>query len=120
TLELREDTIGIVDARLCAALPAGVRTGPGRQRDVLSHGELAEHLALLRREADAEPRDPVRAQARDVAAVELDAAGRRLAEAHHRAEARGLAGAVAPDQADQLAGGDLERHAAQHRAALDV
>jgi hypothetical protein len=39
---------------------------------------------------------------------------------HDAAECRRLAGAVAPDQADQLARRDLERDSAQNAAVLDI
>src|SRR5881397_2254980 len=106
-LEAGEHAIGILDARL-----GGARAGasPGRHCNVLGDGELAEHLAFLRGKADAHARDPVWPKADDVLAVEFDRAGRGLEKAHDGAETRGLAGAVAADQADELAGIDLERH----------
>ena len=63
---------------------------------------------------------PERSQGREAPALEGDRAGQRLAETHDAAERGGLAGAVAPDQADQLALAHLERDAAQDAAALDV
>src|SRR5262249_3103443 len=116
-LEPRKHLVGVGDARRGVA---AVRPRPGRHGDVLGDGELAEHLALLGREADAEARHLEWPATDKVLAVELDRTGRRAAEAHDGAEARGLAGTVAADQADELARLHLERHAAQHRAAIDV
>src|ERR1043166_3062275 len=104
-LESREHAIGILDARLGGAR---ARASPGRHCDVLGDGELAEHLAFFRGEADAHARDPIWPKPGDVLAVEFDRAGRGLKKAHDSAETRGLAGAVAADQADELAGIDLE------------
>ena len=44
----------------------------------------------------------------------------RPAKSHDGAKAGGLSGAVAADQTDEFAGADLECHAAQHAAALDI
>src|SRR5205085_1446902 len=82
--------------------------------------ELAERLAFFRRKADAHAGDPVGAESDNVLVIEPDGAGQRPTESHDGAKARRLAGAVAADQADELAGIDVERHAAQDRAALDV
>src|SRR5262249_62332745 len=75
---------------------------PGGQGDVFRDRQLAEDLALLRREADAKPRDPVRPQPDEVDAVEGDRAGCRLAKTHDGAERRGLAGTVATTEVHPL------------------
>src|SRR5437016_9339404 len=66
-LELRKNAIGLVDPRL--RLPR-VWLRPGRQRDVFRNRELAKNLALLRRKADTEPRDPVWAQPDEIHTLE--------------------------------------------------
>src|SRR5262249_19915033 len=69
---------------------------------------------------DACARDLERPPADDRAAHQLDRARQRRAKAHDGAERRGLAGAVAADQVDDLAGADLERDAAQDAAPLHL
>ena len=80
---------------------------------VLHHREQAEDAAVLRHVADAEPRQAMRRQAGDGGAVEENAALARLHQAHDRLQGRALADAVAAEQADHLAGPDLERDAVQ-------
>src|SRR5215472_7525277 len=116
-LERGEHAVSLLDPR-CGR--PRLRMHPGRQGDVFRNRQLAEHLALLRSEADAEARDLVGPQPREVDAVERDCAGRRLAKAHDGAEGRGLARAVAADQVHQFACFDPERDTAQHPAALHV
>ena len=76
---------------------------------VLDHRHVGERPHDLEGAADARRADLVRTQARDVPAREAD----RSAVRHHRAgdevEQRGLAGAVGPDQRDDLALVHLER-----------
>src|SRR6516162_1643460 len=59
----------LVDPRL------GPWTGPGHGGEILLDGERFEDVALLRHPADAGKRALVRAQRRDVATIEADAAG---------------------------------------------
>jgi hypothetical protein len=91
-----------------------------RQKDVLGHGEVAEHLALLGREAHAQARDLEGREPYEVATFERDGAGHRLAHTHDGAERGRLAGTVASDEAYEFARAHLQRHAAQDRAAVDV
>src|SRR5262249_11902181 len=94
-LKLREHAVTPLDPRL--GLPH-LRMRPGRQRDVFRDRELAEYLALLRRKADPEPRDPVWGQPDEIHTVESnDRAGCRFAKTHDGAQARSLARAVAAD-----------------------
>src|SRR5439155_1335890 len=79
--------------------PAGAC--PRRQLDVLGHREVAEHGALLRRVADPARGDGVRRQAADRLPGEGDGAAGGAQVAHHRAQRRRLAGAVAADEADE-------------------
>src|SRR4029077_11311237 len=62
---------------------------------------------------DSRPADYERLLADQLAAVELDAAGVGDDEAVERVEERRLAGAVGSDDAEDLAGADLERNVVQ-------
>jgi len=53
---------------------------------------------------------------REVGAVHGHAPGRRSIDAGDQVQQRGLAGAAAPDEHDDLAAGDRQRHLAQHDA----
>src|SRR5690242_12241571 len=66
--------------------------------DVLEDAEAVERPHDLEGAAHARVADLVRAQARDGAAVERDAAGGRDMNAGDQVEDRRLAGAVGPDQ----------------------
>ena len=76
---------------------------------VVEHAQVAEHAAVLEGAREAERGELLGRQAGDVAAREVDAAGVRRVEPGDEIEQRGLAGAVRPDDADQLALGDGER-----------
>ena len=73
------------------AHPAAVEAGA----QVLHHGQQLEDAPVLRHVADAEPRQPVRRLAGDVAALEGDAALARRDQAHDGLERGALADAVA-------------------------
>ncbi len=79
----------------------------GAQRQVLVDREVLVEREALRDEAE-----------RHV--VPDEAAGRRLEEARDDPEERRLAGAVRPDEREQLAARDLEIEAAQRRAAAEA
>src|SRR5437773_617342 len=64
--------------------------------------------------------EPERRGPGDVAPLGRDDAGDRLARADDGAEGCRLAGAVAADQADELAGAHLQRDLAQDMAAVDI
>ena len=87
---------------------------------VLPHREARKDAALLRHEAEAEPRDGVGRQRGDVAVAVADAAGPRLQIAHDGEDGRGLAGAVAAEQADDLALPHGQRDAVQDVAVAVV
>ena len=75
---------------------------------ILEHGHARKDAPSFRRLGDVEPRDLVGWQPRDVAAGEHDRAfarARIAADGHHQGR---LAGAVRPDQRDDLAFADLE------------
>src|SRR5262245_27330173 len=111
TLELAELREEIEHARHG---PSAVRLAAARDVEVFPDRELGEDPAVLGHEPDAGPRDLVWLLAGDVPAFPHDAAvpGRR--EPHHAAHGRGLAHAVASEQAHALAGADLERNAEEH------
>ena len=78
------------------------RRALGGHGEVLAHGEVVEQLGALPGAREPAPRPRVRRQPREIAPVELDAA-RVADEAGDRVDERRLAGAVRPDQADELA-----------------
>ena len=73
------------------------------EQDVVEHRHAVEERQVLERARDAEPRHAVRREAGDVAPVEHDRALLRRIEAGDRVGQRGLAAAVRPDQAEDLA-----------------
>ncbi len=75
---------------------------------VLERGHVLEEADVLERPPDAELRDPVGRLVRDVVAVELDHARRRLVDAREHVEERRLARAVRADQADDRLARDDE------------
>ena len=87
------------------------------RQDVLLDRQPAEDRRLLRQVADALSRADVHRVVGDVVAIELDAPGVGRGQADGHVEGRGLAGAVRPEQADDLAGRDVEVDAAHDRAA---
>src|SRR5688572_9467380 len=88
--------------------------------EVLLDGEPRKDLAALRDVADAAAHPLVRRRAREIAAIEGDAAAFRRHETHERAQERRLAHAVSPEQRRHLARGQLERDVAQDVAAAVV
>ncbi len=86
--------------------------------DVLLDGQAAEDRRFLRQIADAEAGALVHRQARDVAAVDGDAAFVGGYEAGDHVEDGGLAGAVGAEQADRLATTDGEADAFDDRSLL--
>ena len=79
------------------------RVVEGADHDVLDRCHAGERPELLERARDPEVADLVGTEGGDVVAVEGDPAGVRPLEAGDQIEERGLAGAVRPDDADQLA-----------------
>ena len=75
---------------------------------VFHHGHAREDAPPFRRLGDAQPRDLVRRQLRDVVPVEHDRAFARARIAEDRHHQGGLAGAVRADQRDDLAVGDVD------------
>src|SRR5204863_9631552 len=75
---------------------------------VLQHGRVLEQLDVLELAGDAEAGDLVRRTAQQGLAVELDRPCRRRVEAADKIEHGRLAGAVRPDQGEDLAAPYLE------------
>src|SRR6185503_19024647 len=82
--------------------------------------ELAEHRVFLRQVGNAEARALVDGQLRELAVVQVDAAGVRGHQADDHVEAGGLAGAVRAQQADHLAACHVERHTVHHGARFEA
>ena len=81
--------------------------------EVLAHGQQREDLAALRHIGDAAPRPLVGLHARDVLAVEQDAAAAHRLVADDGAKQRALADAVAAEHAGDLAALGGHRHLPQ-------
>ena len=94
----------------------GERPGPGLRRDnqVLLDRQRREDLALLRHEADAEPRAPVGRQGRDIASGKADMPGMQRGMPHDGREQRRLADPVAAQDRERAAGRQVERDAFEH------
>src|ERR1019366_957991 len=93
---------------------------PGREEDVLAHGEVGEDPHVLGHVRDSAPRDLRRLEGADVLALEPDRARRDVPEAHDAAQRRRLAGAVASEKDRQRAAGDLEIDAMEDVVGADV
>src|SRR5439155_26914711 len=98
-----EETPG-ARARLADAVRALERAAD----DVLEHRHPTEGAHELPGARDAEPADALRAGVGDVGAGEDDPSRVRVEVAREAVEERGLAGAVRPDQPDDLARADRE------------
>jgi hypothetical protein len=98
----------LVDALVVLAQVLALAQG-GAELEVLEHRQLAEQAAVLRhdRQAAGDPRRHVHVV--DLLAVEQHAPASRAHDAEDRLQRRRLARGVAAEQADQLAGADLER-----------
>ncbi len=76
--------------------------GAREHGEVLSHGQAGKDAALLRHEAEPKASDAIGRQRADIAIAKLDPAGPRLEIAHDGENGRGLAGAVAAEEAHHL------------------
>src|SRR5437879_4914821 len=112
-----EGRAGLVRRSLDAGDTAAEERGDG---DVVETGEAAEGLRDLERAADAEPRDAVGRQPGEVTAVEADGPRVGRVDARDRVDQGALAGAVGPDEPDDLARRDLEVHVAQRLEPAEV
>ena len=88
-------------------------TNFGAHLEVLQHRHLGKDDAALRDVGQAARQHLIGPEARDVLAVEHDAAAGRVHEAHHGLEGGGLARAVGADDADDLAAAHVERDVMQ-------
>src|SRR2546427_11148573 len=114
TAPLSQDREVAVD--LLEQLLAALRrdSGPVEPRaEILEHRQQAEDPTLLRHPRDAQAGQPVGRHAGQVPPVERDPPARPAHHSHDRLERRGLAHAVAAEQADHLARAHLDRHAVQ-------
>src|SRR3984893_7988461 len=82
--------------------PSTLIASAGKDREVLAHGETRKNAALLRHKTEPQAGDSIGRQRPDVAALVYDPAGSRLEIAHDGEDGRGLAGAVAAEQTDDL------------------
>ena len=112
--ELGHECVGATRrlARRCADAERG-------DLDVLAHREVAERAAVLERAGEAVTAAPMRRPAGDVAVTERDSALVGTVEAAEHVDERRLAGAVRPDQADDLAAVQLEGDAGEGAHALE-
>ena len=110
--ELLDDRKELVDAREDRSDAAA--GAPRRQAEakVLLDRQLGEDAPALGHERNAAARDLLGRAADERLAAEPDVAADDRSDAHDRVQGRRLAGAVRADQADDLAGADLEREAA--------
>ena len=98
--------------------PAGLAI-IGRERDVLEQRQFSERPRDLERPPDAAVADHVRGQAADLGALKPDRASGRAQIAGDQVEGGALAGAVRTDQAQNLAGADLEGHLVDGQKAAE-
>ena len=87
-------------------LPRGPRADGGGE--VLPHREARKDAAPFRHQAEPELGDAERGQPAQLSALERDASAVRRRHPHDRADGRGLAHAVAPEQRHHLAAAHLE------------
>ena len=85
----------------------------GRQEQVLLDVQAGKNPALLGTQRNPKMGDPVRRQAYRLQAVERDRPLAAADDAHDRLHGRRLAGAVAAEERNHLAGRDVEGHAVQ-------
>jgi hypothetical protein len=90
------------------------------EHDVVEHRHAAEQGEVLEGAADAERRDPVARHLQQRARAEQDFAAVALVEARQAVEERGLAGAVRPDQPDDVARRDIEGDPVQRDDAAEA
>ena len=109
-----------------AAVDGGVgdqfqeRVRQERELDVLADGLAMERARVLEDEAHTVPGDPVGRPAGYVDAVDQDLAGIGLHDAHDELHHGRLAGAVRPDQAEDLARADRQPHLVDRDKAAEA
>src|SRR5262245_3225034 len=115
--QVRKYIVCFVDTLGCGP-PIG--SGPGWQSDVFGNRQFAKHFALFGCESNTQPGNLKGAQPDEIALLEDDRPGECFAEAHDAAECGGFAGAVTPDEIDELALLHLKGNPAQDTAALNI
>ena len=78
------------------------------QRHVVEHAHVTLDLDVLERAGEPEPGDMIGRRALDALTHERDRARRGVRDAGHEVEGRALAGAVRPDERDDLAAVDVK------------
>ncbi len=91
-------------------VPPGVRARQARHEHVLEHGHAAEELRQLERPGHAHAGVDVRRPAAHPPAAHQHLAAVGLEVSRQEVDERGLAGAIRPDQPDEVALGDDEVH----------
>jgi hypothetical protein len=91
--------------------PGAVAPAKGPGHEVLAHRERREHEAVFRHQRQAPGHDLRRSPAHQLLALEEDRAALGPQDARQRHHERGLARAVGPEQAGDLAGARLQAHA---------
>ena len=100
--------------------PGPVASVGGGDLDVLAHGQGEEGPRYLERAIDPGMDQPVRGQPADRAAVETDRAAVRPVKPGNDIDARGLAGAIRSDQAEDLAGSHRKVQAVERAKAAEA
>ena len=121
--ELRKFPSTLRASSACGPATAGDdprRKRAGRQRKILAHRERFEDAPALRNDRDAGLRDRVGRLARERAAVEDHVAAARRRQPGDRADQRGLAHAVAAEDARRSRRAQLEAQPVQHVAVAVV
>ena len=98
----------------------GVAPQVGAKQQVLLDRQGAEEAAALRYVGDALADERLGPLARDVLAGERDCAGRRPDERAEHAKQGRLPRPVGAHERDELAGGDVEVDAEQHRSRIEA
>src|SRR5436853_3228530 len=97
-----------------------LRDEPGREprmaadEKVIEHAQMRQHLAVLECARDAGSRDGMRRRARNALAAEEDVAMTGAIDAADTVQHTRLAGAVRPDEGEQLACIERERYVIKH------
>src|SRR5215831_3586128 len=105
----------IEDARHIGRDPSPIRAEIAAHFQIFQHRHLREYVASLRTMREPECKNGARGGVGDVVSIEHDRAGSRMQQSRDRLQRRGLAGSVRPDQGDELAFADGERHALERR-----
>src|ERR1700684_4352026 len=91
----------------------------GADPNIVEHRKIGKKCYVLEGASDADFGDPVRRTLQDAAALHQYVAGARLVEPAQAIEQGGFAGAVRPDQAEDLALMHVKGHAVQRNDAAE-